>query len=96
LSCVGAGGPLGKPPTIREPSLPQWESLLPEFNAYLDRRDTDPATDAVGYRQHGIWLDHDELAALLGQLRAAIVPHLTNQATTDRSRFLLSPIIFHR
>lgn len=69
-------------------------ALVAEFNAYLDRSDTDPATDAVGYRQHAIWLNRDELTALLGDLRAAILPHLTHQATPDRSRYLLSPILF--
>jgi len=69
-------------------------ALVAEFNAYLDRENADPATDPVGYRQHGIWLTHDELDALISELRDAIVPRLTNPATPDRTRYLLSPILF--
>lgn len=69
-------------------------TLLAEFNAYLDRDNADPARDPIGYRQHGIWLNPDELNALIGDVRAAIVPRLANPATADRTRYLLSPILF--
>jgi len=69
-------------------------ALVAEFNAYLDRENADPATDAVGYRQHAIWLSHDELVAMVDELRAAILPRLANPATPDRTRYLLSPILF--
>jgi len=69
-------------------------ALVAEFNAYLDRENSDPATDPVGYRQHGIWLNRTELTDLIGELRAAIVPRLANRATPDRTRYLLSPILF--
>ena len=69
-------------------------ALLAEFSAYLDRDDADPAADLVGYRQHAIWLSRDELVALISELRAAIAPRLANQATPDRARYLLSPILF--
>ena len=69
-------------------------ALVAEFDAYLDRDDADPSADPVGYRQHGIWLNRTELTDLIGELRAAIVPRLANRATPDRTRYLLSPILF--
>lgn len=69
-------------------------TLLAEFNAYLDRENADPAADLVGYRQHALWLDHDELLGLIADMRAAILPRLKNAAAPGRSQYLLSPIMF--
>ncbi|GAA1603611.1 helix-turn-helix domain-containing protein [Kribbella hippodromi] len=69
-------------------------ALVAEFNAYADTEGADPVTDLVGYRQHGIWLTEPELHQLITTLRAAILPTLTNEATPDRTRYLLSPILF--
>jgi DNA-binding transcriptional ArsR family regulator len=69
-------------------------TLVAEFNAYLDRENSDPATDPVGYRQHAIWLNDRELGAMLKELREAIVPRLANRPTPHRTRYLLSPILF--
>ena len=69
-------------------------ALIAEFGAYLDREHTDPATDPVAYRQHAIWLNRDELTAMIGELRDAIVPRLANPPAPDRTRYLLSPILF--
>ncbi|MBN6039535.1 helix-turn-helix domain-containing protein [Amycolatopsis sp. 195334CR] len=68
--------------------------LIAEFNAYLDRENADPAEDLVGYRQHALWLDPAELAALIEGLREAIVPHLRNEPAPGRAQYLLSPILF--
>ncbi|MEV4174829.1 helix-turn-helix domain-containing protein [Nonomuraea sp. NPDC049709] len=68
--------------------------LLAEFNAYLDRDHADPVEDLVGYRQHAVWLSHDELHDLIGDLRSAIAPRLANRSTPDRAQYLLSPILF--
>lgn len=68
--------------------------LLAEFNAYLDRDEADPVADLVGYRQHAIWLSHDELHELISELRAAIAPRLSNPSAPDRTQYLLSPILF--
>jgi hypothetical protein len=68
--------------------------LVAEFNAYLDRDRADPTADLVGYRQHALWLSPDELAGMIGALRAAIVPHLGNGPTPGRRQYLLSPILF--
>jgi DNA-binding transcriptional ArsR family regulator len=69
-------------------------ALVAEFNAYLDRDNADPTTDPVGYRQHAVWLTRDELHAMISELREAIVPRLANPPTPDRTRYLLSPILF--
>ncbi|MFD0479595.1 hypothetical protein ACFQ0B_74175 [Nonomuraea thailandensis] len=68
--------------------------LLAEFNAYLDRDEADPVADLVGYRQHAVWLSHDELHELISELRAAIAPRLANPSAPDRTQYLLSPILF--
>ena len=69
-------------------------ALVAEFNAYLDRDTANPATDLVGYRQHAIWLSPTELDAMIAEMRAAIAPRLANVPTADRTRYLLSPILF--
>lgn len=69
-------------------------TLVAEFTAYLDRENTDPSTDPVAYRQHAVWLNRDELMAMIGELRDAIVPRLANPQAPGRTRYLLSPILF--
>ncbi|MDQ0377214.1 helix-turn-helix domain-containing protein [Amycolatopsis thermophila] len=68
-------------------------TLVAEFGAYLDH-DPDPVRDQVGFRQHALWLSEAERDHLIAGLRQAITPHLTNDATGERSRYLLSPILF--
>lgn len=69
-------------------------ALLAEFNAYLDRDHADPVADLVGYRQHAVWLSRDELLEMISRLREAIAPRLANAPAPDRTRYLLSPILF--
>ncbi|MGZ0151805.1 helix-turn-helix domain-containing protein [Kribbella sp. WER1] len=69
-------------------------ALLAEFTAYTDRESADPIADLVGYRQHAVWLTDAELRQLIEGMRAAILPVLSNEATPERSRYLLSPILF--
>ena len=69
-------------------------ALLGEFNAYLDRGHADPAADAVGFRQHALWLSPQERDELIGELRKAIVPQLNNEPVPGRRQHLLSPILF--
>lgn len=68
--------------------------LISEFMAYLDRENADPAADLVGYRQHALWLDRDELEQLIVELRRVIVPAMDNGPAPGRARYLLSPIFF--
>lgn len=69
-------------------------ALVAEFNAYLDREGSDPVEDLVGYRQHAVWLDRDELLEMISGMRAAIAPMLANEQTPGRTRYLLSPVLF--
>ncbi|HET8844085.1 MAG TPA: helix-turn-helix domain-containing protein [Ktedonobacteraceae bacterium] len=69
-------------------------ALLGEFNAYLDRDHADPPEDAVGFRQHALWLSPHERDELIGELRNAIVPRLSNKPAPGRRQHLLSPILF--
>ncbi|WP_091612794.1 helix-turn-helix domain-containing protein [Amycolatopsis saalfeldensis] len=68
--------------------------LVAEFGAYLDRENADPVADLVGYRQHAVWLSHEELTEMIVGLRRAILPLLANQPAPDRAQYLLSPIFF--
>jgi hypothetical protein len=56
--------------------------------------DADPPADQVGYQQRGVWLTRDELLGMITGLRHAIAPLLDNPATPDRTRYLVSPILF--
>ena len=69
-------------------------ALLGEFNAYLDRGDADPSADAVGFRQHALWLDPQERDELIEELRKAMLPCLNNEPAPGRRQHLLSPILF--
>lgn len=69
-------------------------TLIAEFNAYLDRESSDPVADAVGYRQHAVWLTPSERDELIARMREAILPVLANSAGPERGRYLLSPILF--
>ncbi|WP_327354697.1 helix-turn-helix domain-containing protein [Streptomyces sp. NBC_01304] len=69
-------------------------TLLAEFNAYLDRPDADPAADLVGYRQHAMWLSPDELGELIGELRDVLVRRIGQEPSPERTRYLISPILF--
>ena len=68
--------------------------LIAEFGTYLDREGVDPVADLVGFRQHAIWLSHDELTELIGDLRAAIAPRMEHGPAPDRTQHLMSPILF--
>ncbi|MFD7491003.1 helix-turn-helix domain-containing protein [Streptomyces sp. NPDC059832] len=69
-------------------------TLLAEFNAYLDREDADPTADLVGFRQHTLWLSRDELIEMIGELREVIVARMSHAPSPERTRHLLSPILF--
>ncbi|WP_129838247.1 helix-turn-helix domain-containing protein [Streptomyces sp. RFCAC02] len=68
--------------------------LTAEFTAYLGREAADPAADLVGYRQHAVWLGPGELRGMIDGMREAIAPHLANEPSPGRTRYLISPILF--
>jgi DNA-binding transcriptional ArsR family regulator len=69
-------------------------ALVAEFNTYLDREHADPSADSVGYLQIPLWLNQDEIADLLSDIRSAVVSKIDNKPAPDRSLHLLSPIFF--
>ncbi|PPK67601.1 helix-turn-helix domain-containing protein [Actinokineospora auranticolor] len=69
-------------------------ALLAEFNAYLDRPGADPFTDSVGYRQDTLWLNPDELADMIGELRRVFAARAGNAPTPGRGPHLMSAIFF--
>jgi DNA-binding transcriptional ArsR family regulator len=69
-------------------------TLLAEFNAYLDRDGADPTADFVGYRQHAVWLSQEERAEMISEMRSVLVSRMGNEPSPERTRHLLSPILF--
>ncbi|HEX2805391.1 MAG TPA: helix-turn-helix domain-containing protein [Kineosporiaceae bacterium] len=69
-------------------------ALHAEFNAYLDRPDTDPFADLVGYHQGILWLSDEELTEMLGELRTLFAARAGNRAAPGRSPRLMSLIQF--
>ncbi|MCM2413198.1 helix-turn-helix domain-containing protein [Streptomyces sp. RKAG290] len=69
-------------------------TLLAEFSAYLDRDGSDPVADAVGFRQHALWLSPDELTEMIGEMREVITARMALGPAPERTRHLLSPILF--
>lgn len=68
--------------------------LIAEFNAYLSRPGANPYADSVGYRQGTIWLNPEELGALLTSLREIVAPLAANTPAPGRRPYLISPIMF--
>jgi len=68
--------------------------LVAEFNAYLDREQADPTANMVGYRQIPLWLNQEEVAELISEIRGIIVSRMDNKPGPDRGLYLLSPILF--
>lgn len=68
--------------------------LLAEFNAYLDRPESNPTSDSVSYRQFPLWLTDAERTALVGDFAAAIQSRATLDQSTERKRHLLTTIFF--
>jgi hypothetical protein len=44
-----------------------------------------PTADLVGYRQIPRWLNQDELAELINEIRSILVPKIDNKPAPDRS-----------
>jgi hypothetical protein len=68
-------------------------ALLADFGRYLERDDLDLARDGVGYRQAALWLDDDEFAAFLAELRAVVGSRLELRPGDRRRRRLVSTVL---
>jgi DNA-binding transcriptional ArsR family regulator len=68
--------------------------LLNDFAAYLDANEqVDVAADGVSYRQAPLYLSDEELANLMQQAGALLLPYIDNQPAPQRRRRLLTTII---
>jgi DNA-binding transcriptional ArsR family regulator len=68
--------------------------VLAEFNAYLDRPDSNPTADSVSYRQVPLWLTEAEKAGLVEDFTTAIQARAALEPSTGRKRHLLTTIFF--
>jgi DNA-binding transcriptional ArsR family regulator len=69
-------------------------SLLAEFNAYLDRPESNPTSDSISYRQFPLWLTDAERDALVAEVSASVQARLAHDASAERTRYLLSTVFF--
>ncbi|MFI6503959.1 helix-turn-helix domain-containing protein [Nonomuraea typhae] len=69
-------------------------ALLAEFNAYLDREDSDPIADRAIYPQTTLWLDPGELANLITNLRELIRPLAENAPSDGRAPYFFNSVLF--
>lgn len=53
------------------------------------RRGSGPRT-----RQHALWLSRDELTEMIGEMREVVTARMTYGPSPERTRHLLSPILF--
>ncbi|MGY1609729.1 helix-turn-helix domain-containing protein [Geodermatophilus sp. SYSU D00700] len=72
-------------------------ALLADFDRWVARAadapgGPDPARDGVGYRMTGLWLDDDEFAGLLDDVRAVLRARLGNEPGGDRRRRLVGTV----
>jgi hypothetical protein len=70
-------------------------ALLADFDRYVDRAGDAPdlVGDGVGYRQAGLWLDDEEFAALLADLREVVGARLALTPREGRRRRILSTVV---
>ncbi len=70
-------------------------ALLADFDRYLDHAGDRPdlAADGVGYRQAGLWLDDEEFADLLGDVRALVAARTALPQRNGRRRRILSTVL---
>ena len=68
-------------------------ALLADFGRYLDRGDVDVVRDGVGYRQAALWLDDEEFAAFVADLREVVGRRLELTPGGERRRRLVSTVL---
>jgi DNA-binding transcriptional ArsR family regulator len=69
-------------------------ALIADFNSYLDRGNANPTADFVSYAQAPLWLNRDELAAVVKDLRSLIASRIGNLPAPGRNVYVFSPILF--
>jgi hypothetical protein len=71
--------------------------LLGDFDRYLDRGEVDGevdmARDFVGFTQNAIYLSDEEMADVVAELQAVLLPRLELPPTPGRTRRLLATVL---
>ncbi len=68
-------------------------ALLADFDRWVGRGEhPDPARDGVGYRMTGLWLDDEEFAGLLDDVRQVLRARLENGPGPGRRRRLVGTV----
>jgi hypothetical protein len=70
-------------------------ALLADFDRYVDGAGEAPdlQADGVGYRQAGLWLDDEEFAAMLADLRTLVATRMALPQRDGRRRRILSTVL---
>lgn len=68
-------------------------ALLADFGRWLDRGDVDAGRDGVGYSQAALWLDDEEFAAFLAEVREVVGRRLELPPGDGRRRRLVSTVL---
>jgi Helix-turn-helix domain len=68
-------------------------ALLADFGRWLDRGDVDAGRDGVGYSQAALWLDDEEFAAFLAEVREVVGRRLELPPGDGRKRRLVSTVL---
>ena len=69
-------------------------TLLDDFSRYI--KNPEPInflTDGVGYQKFPLELSDEEFAAVATGINAAIVPHMSNQPTSERKRRIFATMV---
>jgi hypothetical protein len=69
-------------------------ALIADFNAYLDRRDSNPLDDAVSYRHFTLWLKPGEHSRLVRDVGQVLTTLMKNKPGADRAPYRISSILF--
>ena len=67
--------------------------LLADFDRYIDAGDVDLEQDGAGYRTVGLWLDRDELMAMVTEIGAAVQARIGFGPGPGRTRRMLSTVL---
>jgi DNA-binding transcriptional ArsR family regulator len=68
-------------------------AVVADFARYIEDEDSDPAQDALSYRQAALWLTDQERGELIQQLIGVLEPYLALVPGDSRSRSFLTTIL---
>ena len=68
-------------------------SLMGDFDRYLARDGADPHADGVVYQQAAVWLTDEEFAAMLDEIRNAVISRTGGPRDGGRRRRVVSLVV---